>query len=90
MLRSTDSCILNSAEDGAIGRLLGTAEVAELLRVPIATIYKWRAQRIGPRGFRVGRHTRFRLVDVERWITEQVDGADGRQVPGDDRPLDAA
>jgi excisionase family DNA binding protein len=54
-------------------RLLGPEEVAAFLGVPLRTIYRWRSQREGPRGYRVGRHVRYRLVDIERWLEDRSD-----------------
>lgn len=56
-------------------RYLGPSEVAELLGVPVDTIYQWRYKRIGPPGFRVGRHLRFDPRAVRRWVDEQSKGA---------------
>jgi len=51
-------------------RLLSPAELASYLAVPLATVYRWRSRREGPCGIRVGRHVRYRLEDVERWLDE--------------------
>lgn len=56
-------------------RYLGPSEVAELLGVPVDTIYQWRYKRSGPPGFRVGRHLRFDPRAVRRWVDEQQDVA---------------
>jgi excisionase family DNA binding protein len=56
-----------------VERLLTVKELAEYLAVPLGTIYGWRYRGIGPVGFRVGRHVRFRLSDVERWIEAQLE-----------------
>jgi len=56
-----------------VDRLLTVEELAEYLVVPLATIYGWRYRGIGPVGFRVGRHVRFRFTDVERWIEAQLE-----------------
>ncbi len=56
-----------------LDRLLSPAELADYLGVPIATIYAWRHRRQGPPGFRAGRHLRYRLADVQRWITAQLE-----------------
>jgi excisionase family DNA binding protein len=56
-------------------RLLGPEEVAAFLGVPRRTIYRWRSQREGPRGYRVGRHVRYRLDDIERWLEDRADAA---------------
>lgn len=53
-------------------RLLTVQELSEYLGVPVATLYKWRYQRQGPPGFRVGRHVRYRWNDVEQWLEEQM------------------
>jgi predicted DNA-binding transcriptional regulator AlpA len=42
------------------------------LDVPVATLYAWRHRRQGPPGFKAGRHLRYRLSGVERWITERL------------------
>ena len=54
-------------------RLLSPYEVAAYLGVPLATVYRWRSRREGPCGIRVGRHVRYRLDDVERWLDQQRD-----------------
>lgn len=51
-----------------IERLLSAQDLAVYLEVPVKTIYAWRYRNIGPRGFRVGKHLRFRWRDVERWL----------------------
>ncbi|SED34843.1 AlpA family transcriptional regulator [Streptomyces sp. TLI_105] len=56
-------------------RYLTPVDVAELLGVPIETIYQWRRKRTGPRGFRVGRHVRFDPTDVQTWVRAQMEGA---------------
>lgn len=53
--------------------LLSPAELAGLLGVPVATIYRWRSQHDGPPGFRVGRHVRYRLDDVQEWLDTRRD-----------------
>jgi excisionase family DNA binding protein len=52
-------------------RYLTPAEVAEILGVPVETIYQWRYKRTGPPGFRVGRHLRFDPRVLQRWVDEQ-------------------
>ena len=58
-------------------RLLSIPELAKYLGVPIATIYRWRYTQEGPVGYRVGRHVRYRLTDVERWLEAQRDARPG-------------
>jgi excisionase family DNA binding protein len=53
--------------------LLTTQDLADYLKVPVATVYKWRSVGTAPRGVRVGRHVRYRLRDVERWLDKRSD-----------------
>ena len=49
-------------------QLLAPKELADYLGVPLKSVYKWRAERTGPRGLKVGRHVRYRVADVEAWL----------------------
>jgi excisionase family DNA binding protein len=52
---------------GGLGRLLSVEELAAYLGVPKKTVYGcWREW--GLRGYRVGRHLRFRERQVEEWL----------------------
>ncbi|MFI0211494.1 helix-turn-helix domain-containing protein [Streptomyces diastaticus] len=53
-------------------RYLTPEDLAALLVVPIETIYAWRKRRIGPPGFRVGRHLRYDPTAVRAWIDTQT------------------
>lgn len=53
--------------------LFSPADLADYLGVPLATVYRWRSQRDGPTGIRVGRHVRYRSVDVEQWLDDHRD-----------------
>jgi excisionase family DNA binding protein len=56
-------------DDGRELRPLATpTEVADYLRVPLRTLYRWRYAGDGPPAFRIGRHLRFRWTDVEEWL----------------------
>ncbi|MFI6074039.1 helix-turn-helix domain-containing protein [Actinoplanes sp. NPDC051343] len=57
--------------------LLTIDEVAQMLRVPVGTIRKWRSAREGPPAFRVGKYLRFRRSAVETYITERERAEDG-------------
>lgn len=60
---------------GLTGDSLATPEeIAELLRVPVQLLYRWRYERKGPPSFRIGRYVRYRRVDVERWLDRQAAG----------------
>ena len=56
-----------------VEQLLTLAEVAELLRLPEATIYRQRyaGELPGSLGFRIGRHVRFRPSDLDRFINQR-------------------
>ncbi|WP_394277400.1 helix-turn-helix transcriptional regulator [Luteococcus sp.] len=46
--------------------LLTIEDLARMLGVPVPTIYAWRYHGEGPRGYKVGRHVRYRLTDVNK------------------------
>lgn len=52
---------------------LTLAEIAEELKIPLATVHQWRYRGLGPIGHRVGRHIRVRRSDLEAWIAERRD-----------------
>lgn len=53
-------------------RALATREeVAEYLQLNVNTLAKWASEGTGPRYSRVGRHTRYRWADVERWLDQR-------------------
>ena len=53
-------------------RLLSTDDVARLLVIPVATLYTWRYKGTGPKAYRVGKHLRYRLVDVLTWLEDNA------------------
>ena len=53
------------------GQLLTIDQLSEWLQVPKQTVYKWRSCGDGPRGYRIGKHVRFEVNEVERWLSEQ-------------------
>ncbi|NSC21364.1 helix-turn-helix domain-containing protein [Streptomyces albus subsp. chlorinus] len=53
-------------------RYLTPQDVADLLSVPLETVYRWRKHRTGPPGFRVGKHVRYDPAAVQAWVTEQT------------------
>lgn len=54
-------------------QLVSPAELAEFLGIPVSTICQWRYRGQGPRGYRVGRHVRFRWDDIEHWLASHAD-----------------
>jgi excisionase family DNA binding protein len=53
--------------------LLSPNQLADLLAIPVATVYRWRSAGSGPRGHRIGKHVRFRRSDVEAWLDACAD-----------------
>ncbi len=51
-----------------LDRLLSVTQLAELLGVPVPTLYKWRSQGQGPASLKVGRYVRYRPADVQAWL----------------------
>lgn len=56
-------------------QFLTTAQLAELLQVPVKTVYDWQARGIAPACYRVGKHLRWRLEDVEAWLETKKEAA---------------
>jgi predicted DNA-binding transcriptional regulator AlpA len=60
-------------------RLLTLREVADILQLPPATLYAWRAAGTGPPSFRCGRWVRYKQADLasdrDRAMTSQGNGA---------------
>jgi DNA-binding transcriptional MerR regulator len=48
--------------------LMTTEEFAQAARAPISTVRYWRAQGLGPQGFRVGKRVLYRQRDVQKWL----------------------
>lgn len=63
-----------SLVDGA----LSLSELCAQLRVSAQTIYDLRSQGRGPRGFRVGRELRFRVSEIDAWLT-RLESEDDRR-----------
>lgn len=47
-------------------------ELSAILRVPLPTLYTWRRRGVGPPAIKVGRHLRWRVEDVDRWLEERL------------------
>ena len=52
--------------------LLTIQEVADVVRVPVATLRYWRHLGTGPRSFRIGRSVRYWRTEVFAWLDEQA------------------
>lgn len=55
--------------------LLSPAALAELLDVPLGSVYRWRSRGEGPPGIRVGKHVRYRPADVAAWLDAKFSAA---------------
>ena len=60
---------------------LTAEEVAEYLRVPLSTVYKFVQDKQLP-GFKVGKHWRFRKETIIQWAKDQE--KDALRIPGSD------
>ena len=49
-----------------------TKGTAEYLHTTDRTMEDWRYRRVGPPFVRVGRHIRYRKVDVDAWLASQT------------------
>lgn len=54
------------------GRMLTTAELAEILQVRVNTLEHWRSQGRGPEFVRVGRRVRYTRAAVDKWIGQET------------------
>jgi predicted DNA-binding transcriptional regulator AlpA len=52
--------------------LLTIQEVADVVRVPVATLRYWRHVGTGPRSFRIGRSVRYWRTEVFAWLDNQA------------------
>jgi len=52
-------------------RLLSVRELSEYLGISINTVYSWASQRKLPY-VKIGRLTKFDLIQIERWISENT------------------
>jgi predicted DNA-binding transcriptional regulator AlpA len=55
--------------------LLTMQEVADVVRVPVATLRYWRYLGTGPRSFRIGRSVRYWRTEVALWLENQSSSA---------------
>lgn len=61
--------------------LMTTAEVADYLKRPEATLRFWRHKGTGPKGFRMGgRIVMYRRQDVDAWLMEQINAEQGHKL----------
>ncbi|MGW0206714.1 helix-turn-helix transcriptional regulator [Streptomyces sp. NPDC003233] len=56
---------------GLPDRYLTPEDIAEIFEVPKETVYQWRKKRIGPPGFRIGKHVRYDPADVRAYVAQR-------------------
>ena len=55
-------------------RLLTIHELSDYLGIPVATLYDWRVDGVGPRAVKLGRSLRYPESCVRAWIEEKLHG----------------
>jgi excisionase family DNA binding protein len=73
MTRRASTTPVPEATRESLSRLLTVQELADLLQVPLKTIYTWRYKGIGPPAVPVGKYLRFRTEDVAAWLDTRAD-----------------
>ncbi|MDR1441202.1 MAG: helix-turn-helix domain-containing protein [Bifidobacteriaceae bacterium] len=68
--------------------MIGIRDLAQVIGVPVATIYDWRSRGLGPVAHRFGKHLTFTAADVEAWIASRREQP--AAAPGQRRGEDAA
>ena len=69
--------IVQHVSTHANDELLTLQEVADVVRVPVATLRYWRHLGTGPRSFRIGRSVRYWRTEVFLWLDSQSAAAQG-------------
>jgi excisionase family DNA binding protein len=68
-----DTYAIHDVQMKRLDELLSAQDLADYLDVPLSTLYDWRWRGEGPKGFRAGKHIRYRRADIEEWIQRQLD-----------------
>ncbi|MER5915903.1 helix-turn-helix domain-containing protein [Streptomyces sp. NPDC001982] len=56
---------------GLPDRYLTPDDIAAIFEVSKETVYQWRKKRIGPPGFRIGKHVRYDPADVRTYVAQR-------------------
>lgn len=51
--------------------MLDSKAVSDHLGIPIRTLDQWSHRGVGPVFYKIGRHRRYRLEDVDAWVQQQ-------------------
>jgi predicted DNA-binding transcriptional regulator AlpA len=54
--------------------LVSPNQLAEYTGIPVQTLANWRWREQGPPWLKLGRHVRYRLADVEKWLDANAQG----------------
>lgn len=73
MTTDDDKAIHRDADDD-FDDLLTLREVAQILRVPEATLRYWIHKGTGPTNLKIGRHIRYPRTALQHWLREQRRG----------------
>jgi len=73
------SSLADSPQLWGLETLIGIADLAAYLSVPVATIYDWRVHGKGPAAYRFGKHLKFAISDVRDWVAQQREPAEQRE-----------
>ena len=68
IMAMADSLLGVKEEGNETERLLSPAEVQNIYNIPATTLEKWRSLKIGPQYHKLGKHIRYKPVDVDQWI----------------------
>ncbi|MGW2953422.1 helix-turn-helix domain-containing protein [Streptomyces eurythermus] len=71
MAKRTDPDPRAILRDGLPDRYLTPDDIAEIFGVPKETVYQWRKKRVGPPGFRIGKHLRYDPADVWAYVNQR-------------------
>jgi len=58
-----------------MGKFYSYKEIALELEIPVSTLYKYHADGVGPKTFKIGRNLRVHETDYLHWLTELVQEA---------------
>lgn len=56
--------------------LMSSQELSESIGVAVKTLANWRSQATGPKYVKAGGRVRYRLSDVESWLTSREQGSE--------------
>lgn len=56
-------------------QLLTIEQVADLLQVPVDTLYYWRSTKYGPQAMKVGKYLRWRPDAIDAWLVSLEEAA---------------